>query len=364
MLKNLATAFGVLGIPCVVGDLPNDEEIDGHGRAGVDVFFEINRLKLPAHGARGDLIHVSFIDDLNAAEPFPERLDEAVMTSDLTYFGFPPEIWYGSLKFAGERGILVPGYEPIPGQRPKYAPMDISFMGHIATTLKPGLVADFRGRGGIDMLALYFLFRHVGLSQSNYRYDRVKALTEDFIRWCLNVPDVDLTYRELTTLVLRYFRGYDRADMLMSFLRASASFGIFTDPEASRWELWPPLGNHVRGYARTPAEVYGVFDASAINVHYSGWTMHFRSIDCLAAGRLLFVNNTDNDLGEADIRTHFKPGEHYVGYDRDNAADLARWYLKRPELGEAMGAKARERALTHHSWRERAKQIVDDVARL
>jgi hypothetical protein len=123
----------------------------------------------------------------------------------------------------------------------------------------------------------------------------------------------------------------------------------------------------------TPAELGHAYASSRINLH-EGEGMHFRSLDCLAAGGLLFYctpkKSTDPRGGwnwaPPGTKLHYRSppliaGEHYVEYYPGELAEKARFYLARPALCEKLRHAARSLICEHHTWRHRALKVKADL---
>jgi hypothetical protein len=164
-----------------------------------------------------------------------------------------------------------------------------------------------------------------------------------------------------------------RQTMVTEALDAGHSLRIFG---TKGWAAWPQLAPHYRGFLDEPAELARVYASSHINLH-EGVGLHFRSLDCLSTGSLLFYctrRKSTDPLGgwnwrhpSAKMSDHERPllaGEHYVEYYPGEFADKARYYLAHPAQIEKIRNNARAAILAEHTWRHRALKIAADLKKL
>ena len=161
--------------------------------------------------------------------------------------------------------------------------------------------------------------------------------------------------------------------MVSEALDAGHSLRIFG---TKGWTAWPELAPHYRGFLDEPADLARVYASSRINLH-EGVGMHFRSLDCLSTGSLLFYctrrKTTDPQGGwnwrqpTARMSDHERPlvaAEHYVEYYPGEFAEKARYYLAQPALIEKIRSNARAAILEEHTWRHRALKVAADLKKL
>jgi hypothetical protein len=164
-----------------------------------------------------------------------------------------------------------------------------------------------------------------------------------------------------------------RQSMVSEALKAGHSLRIFG---TKGWLGWPELAPYYGGFLEEPADLARVYTSTRINLH-EGVGMHFRSMDCLAAGSLLFYctrrKSTDpqgpwnwrQPTGSmSDYQPPLLPGQHYVEYYPGELAEKSRYYLAHPEQIEKIRQSARQAILEGHTWRHRALKIARDLERL
>jgi spore maturation protein CgeB len=89
--------------------------------------------------------------------------------------------------------------------------------------------------------------------------------------------------------------------------------------------------------------------------------MHFRVMDCLAAGGFLMINETPLDDEPGGIGGAFVAGRHYGSYRMDDVAEVARRYLNDPDTRRKIAAEGRREVRAHHTWGHRAGQVLTDL---
>lgn len=127
------------------------------------------------------------------------------------------------------------------------------------------------------------------------------------------------------------------------------------------WRHWPEYAPYYRGYLEDPAALRRLYRCSRINLHGGVPGVHFRSLECLASGGVLFFLETPEDDGPCGIDTMFQPGEHYVSYNPENFAEKAARILENPDLGRRIGAAAAHAVHQNHTWRHWAEKIHNDL---
>ena len=332
-----------------------------------DVVFDMNRTRSQIPFLPRGVVHVSWIVD------FLGRTEEQIQGSDLTYFFTTG--WVRAFRYDTFSDWLPPGACPS-----TYAPRrvafesDVSVAGHVPPPWSEAELNRDVSRGPRpflfrDLLADFQAYvrgldpeqdaDHGSYWQEVNRL--VRVATGDDI-----VDDPAVRY----DLLGRLPRTGLRQSMVSEVLNAGCSLRIFG---TKSWTAWPDLAPHYRGFLDSPAELAQAYASSRINLH-EGEGMHFRSLDCLAAGGLLFYCTTKKST---DARGgwnwappgtrlhHCSPpliaGEHYVEYYPGELAEKARFYLARPALCEKLRHNARSLICQHHTWRHRALKVKADL---
>jgi hypothetical protein len=332
-----------------------------------DVVFDMNRTRSQVPFLPRRVVHVSWIVD------FLGRTEEQIQGSDLTYFFTTG--WVRAFRYDTFSDWLPPGSCPSTYALRRVAfESDVSVAGHVPppwseAELNRNVSRSPRPLSFRDLLADFQAYvrgldpeqdaDHGSYWQEVNRL--VRVATGDDI-----VDDPAVRY----DLLGRLPRTGLRQSMVSEVLSAGCSLRIFG---TKSWTAWPDLAPHYRGFLDSPAELAQAYSSSRINLH-EGEGMHFRSLDCLAAGGLLFYCTTKKSTdarggwGWAPPGTrlhHPSPpliaGEHYVEYYPGELAEKARFYLARPALCEKLRHNARSLICQHHTWRHRALKVKADL---
>jgi hypothetical protein len=338
-----------------------------------DIVFEMNRTRSEVPYLPRSILHISWVVD------FLGRTEAQIKGSDITYFFTTG--WVTAFPYDTFSDWLPPGSCPST-YAPSGAPFesDVSVAGHVPppwseAELNRNLSRTSRPMRFRDLLPSYQSY--LANSQSSILTEiashgthweavnrLVSAATGDGI-----VDDPTIKY----DLLGRLLRTGLRQSMVTEALSAGHSLRIFG---TKGWAAWPELAPHYRGFLDEPAELARVYASSRINLH-EGEGMHFRSLDCLATGGLLFYCTRRKSMDPhggwnwrqptTPMSDHERPlvaGEHYVEYYPGEFADKARYYLAHPALIEKIRHDARAAILAEHTWRHRALKIAADLKKL
>jgi hypothetical protein len=371
MLRGFEQAgFEVSGTTELLGEA---EMLDWCRSHETDVVFEMNRTRSEVPFLPPSIRHISWVVD------FLGRTEEQIKGSDLTYFFTTG--WVMAFPYDTFSDWLPPGSCPTT-YAPSGAPFesDVSVAGHVpppwsqaeltrnvSRTARPMLFGDLLPQyqsylAEVERDILTQFPDHGTYWDEINRL--VSAATGDGI-----APDPAVKY----DLLGRLPRTGLRPSMVSEALGAGHSLRIFG---TKGWTAWPELAPHYRGFLDEPADLARVYTSSRINLH-EGVGMHFRSMDCLAAGSLLFYctrrKSTDpqgpwnwrRPSGNmSDYQPPLLPGEHYVEYYPGELAEKSRYYLAHPEQIEKLRHNARQAILEGHTWRHRALKIAADLEKL
>lgn len=332
-----------------------------------DIVFDMNRTRSQLPYLPRSIVHVSWIVD------FLGRTDAQIQGSDLTYFFTSG--WVHAFPYDTFADWLPPGSCPL-----TYAPSgaafesDVAVAGHVPppwseAELNRNVSRTEQALLFGDLLAQFRAFVDALGPESGANHATHWAEVNRIVQAATGgsiVDDAAVRY----DLLGRLPRTGLRQTMVSEVLRAGRSLRIYGSPG---WTAWPELAPHYRGFLDSPEELSRAYSTSQINLH-EGEGMHFRSLDCLAAGGLLFYctrkKSTDPcggwhyappgaRLGEAS--RPLIPGQHYVEYYPGELAEKARYYLARPALCEKLRQNARSLITEHHTWRHRALKVAADL---
>lgn len=335
-----------------------------------DIVFDMNRTRSQVPYLPRSVLHATWIVD------FLGRTEEQIQGSDMTYFFTTG--WVRAFHYDSFTDWLPPGSCPST-YGPSGAPFesDVSVAGHVPPPWSPAELER-----NVSRTAQPLAFRDVLANFEAY----VKGLNpDDDANHTSHWDEVNRIVRAATgddiiddptvryDLLGRLPRTGLRQSMVTEALNAGTSLRIFG---TKGWAAWPKLAPHYRGFLEDPAALSSVYASSRINLH-EGEGMHFRSLDCLGSGGLLFYctnkKSTDKRGGwnwappGARVNDTMKPlvaGEHYVEYYPGEFAEKARFYLDHPALAEKLRQNARSIIAEHHTWRHRAQKIAQDLEAL
>ena len=335
-----------------------------------DIVFDMNRTRSQVPYLPREVLHATWIVD------FLGRSDAQIQGSELTYFFTTG--WVAAFHYNTFTDWLPPGSCPSTYE-PSGSPFasDVSVAGHVPPPWSEAELARnvsrtdrrlaFRDILGTFETYVQGLDPDSGANHTSH-WDEVnrivRAATGDDI-----IDDPTIRY----DLLGRLPRTGLRKSMVTEALDAGTSLRIFG---TQGWAAWPRLAPHYQGFLEDPAALSGVYSSSRINLH-EGEGMHFRSLDCLGAGGMLFYcthkKSTDKHGGwnyvppgarVNDTMKPLVPGEHYIEYYPGEFAEKARFYLAHPALAEKVRQNARSAIAEHHTWRHRALKIARDLKAL
>jgi len=146
-----------------------------------------------------------------------------------------------------------------------------------------------------------------------------------------------------------------RINLLRRILPLGPRF--FGDPQGWQKLFGPDISVHpdVNYYSETPS----VYASSEINFNATSLQMpsavNQRVFDVPLCGGFLLTDRQD------DLFALFDQGEIATYQGVDDVADVARFYLGRPDLRGSISRKARERVLREHTYRHRMGRVVEEV---
>jgi hypothetical protein len=357
ILTCLGNAFRSLGNPCAWINKPIAHDVLAALAQdfAAAACLEINRVLPAGNGWPPDTAHMAWIQDY--------RFNGIDLTRDLgashhLYFLLDP------LAF----GIAVPANRPwsllLPGARSDvlapFAPparCDFSFVGFIPDPLNDNQPVSTMPDGRIVTLKQVIdVLPQDTLRQSHFSFPGIRAAVD---RACDQLGCKRIENEAALLLFDEILpRTIERKKLLEAVLTVSASLEIYGPPP---WRRWPQFAPYYKGFVDDPRDLDTVFQNTRINLHNSGLSMHFRVLDCLAAGGFLMVSETSRDFDPGGIRNYLEPARHYASYAIDEAAAVAAHYLDDPQARMRIAAEGRRAVLASHTWAHRAAQILQDL---
>lgn len=176
---------------------------------------------------------------------------------------------------------------------------------------------------------------------------------ENFILNMDTVMRYDIGHRTIRMLYRK-----ELIDLVLQFSKNIRIFG------PSNWQMWPEYKDYYISFLSNPIDIRKVYQTSRINLH-EGVALHFRSIDCLASGGLLFYfENGPADNAKEGICHYFEPDYHFILFNKENFVEKSLYYLSNEYLRRKIGQAASREAMQKHTWYHRWKKILNDIKRL
>lgn len=355
VIRQIAKGFSAFGVEvsCHCGLLDEEEMSHWVKKYNPQVIFEMNRPGgdipfLPKH-----IVHICWIVD------FYGRPIADFHGSEITYlFGpkwlekFPHD---GFFRWFGP-GACTESYYPGNGS----FVYEASFVGHIPKPwsdeeLSRNISDADEGLSFGDVLPV--------LEQSLRKHGTEFKAHEDFysllyslVKEKFNV-DIKLDHVLKYDFSERLIRLLNRKQLVDKIIEVSdlALFG------PKNWQEWPEYKPFYKKFLETCNEMKAVYNSSMINLHENGNGMHFRVMDCMASGGLIFVPKSEYDEREGGIKNFFKPDEHYVEFDLDDLQDKYMFYLRDTRQAEKLRHAAVEEIKRNHTWTHRVNSVFDDL---
>lgn len=327
-----------------------------------DIIFEMNRVKseIPILDEK-KIPHVSWVVD------FKGRDETTILGSDITYF-FDPE-WENNYNTGGLQDWLPPGtcvdtFYPNKNQGPKRS--EFNFIGHIPKPWSKTEL-DRRLHGSSkktfhDLLKIYNeqmrLTQHL-LKTHKDLADIIKKITVSLTGKAVSLP-IDMKY----DLMERNKRMANRTALLDLVKKKSDSIEIYG---STNWKDWPQYTKYYKHFVDNANEMNDIHQQSHINLH-DGVSFHFRAIDCMASGGLLFhlfiPPKRDKQKPRRGLHDFFDKQSHYVEMNQDNFDVMYERVKRCPYSGSRWQKETIKEIMAHHTWAHRTKKIVNDINRL
>lgn len=357
LLAQMRRGFEAIGVR-TSGALTHLDAADMRDWCGAhrpDVVFEMNRPRADAEFLPAHIAHVCWVVDFNG------RPLEHFAGSDITYlFG---DSWVQHYPHASFCRWFGPGacevdYSPTEHR----GEIDASFAGHVPNPWSDAeLARDLTGCGACTFGELLpeierVLREHRDRLHSTEQY--LELVGDACRRRCGHALVLDEVLRyDITCRVVRHL---NRADLVDAVLAADASIALFGP---ANWSRWPRYAPHYRGWLADPADMRRVYATSRVNLH-EGNGVHFRQMDAMSTGGLLFFRETASDAGHGGIRSLFEPHAHYVPFTLESLGDTLREYLGDPRRADRVRAAAAAAIAGAHTWRHRAAEVLRDLAQI
>ncbi|WP_027148040.1 hypothetical protein [Methylobacter tundripaludum] len=333
--------------------------------------FEMNRVKdeIPILH-RLNILHISWVVDMEG------RDESHIKGSDITYT-FDPT-WVVNFKTGGFTAWMPPGTcmeTFFPGKEHENKEIEFCFMGHIPkpwseSELSRPLIGKNKTTDFGALLKEYSHFIEVDTYREK-NHESCVQIINDMLERLIDHP-LEIARDMYYDLLIRTKRMSNRTELLDFALGKSESIAIFGSPN---WLEWPKYERFYRKFIDNDAEMNFIHQRSRINLH-DGVGFHFRAIDCMASGGLLFwYNDNDGDRYNTyqwknPLNKYYAPeGLHSFFQKQFNYFEF-KWldfddvYEKAKQLNY-WGGKAQldtlENIKAHHTWECRAQSIMKDI---
>lgn len=322
-----------------------------------DIILEMNRArnelpKLPKY-----IIHIAWIVDNRG------KKINAFSGSELLYFFW--RNWLKDCRSPASRVVdwLPPGVDPelyFPESRNFLS--DISFVGHISFpwTIEEKKRLIFESPEAT--VTFEDALKH--LEAQTQQVDLTGLQEDDYVDMALSFLPAHIKERVSLEPCVQYDLGC-RAILRMAFRQEMLDLAVASGASmrffgTGGWNVWPRYQPYYQAALTEPVDVRAVYQSSRINLH-EGVGVHFRSLDCMASGGLLFYMFRPEDALFGGIETFFTDGKHYVAVDKNNFLQKTAFYLAHPEECRQICDQAGQEVRRKHTWEHRIQKIVDDL---
>jgi len=332
--------------------------------------FEMNRVKdeIPILHEL-NILHISWVVDM-------EGRDESHITgSDITYTF--DSGWVEYFNTGGFTAWMPPGTSIetfFPAKENRNKEVEFCFMGHIPkpwseSELSRPLISKSRSINFGDLLKEYSEFMEVNTYKET-NHESCARIIDGMLERLLDHP-VEMARDMYYDLLIRTKRMSNRTELLDFAIGKSDSIAIYGSPN---WLDWPKYQRFYKKFIDNEAEMNFIHQHSTINLH-DGVCFHFRSIDCMASGGLLFWYNDNygdkynnyqwkNSKYREGLHTFFQKQFNYFEFKWLDFNDV---YEEAKQLNY-WGSKAQIDTLqiikSYHTWECRARNIMKDIVAL
>jgi hypothetical protein len=264
---------------------------------------------------------------------------------------------------------LLPGFDQeLYFAEPQEFLSDISFVGHLSNPWSSQ--EDNRVIYSSSDRIITFKQVRKHLEQKTEMINITEYIEDDYINLALSfIPEnireqISLSPTVKYDLACRIQRMTCRHKMLEIACANGVSRRFFG---SAGWKEWPQYKPYYQGMLTDPAKVRKAYQTSRINLHDGaggGVGLHFRTMDCMASGGLLFNLESVDDSMPGGMHSVFTPGKHYVSVNETNFANKIKYYLSHENEREEICVAANKEVMQNHQWKFRIQKIVDDLKKL
>lgn len=323
-----------------------------------DAVFEMNRTRSGAKGLAPHVRHAAWIVDLGHRSP--ERFHE-FEGSDVTYFFSP--IWFPYFPYRSLHGYLAPGADPeVYRAEPCEGRYAATFAGHIPLPWSSELLNRevVKGEGSLRFSQLLAQVEARMLQDARAKDSEPwnpLSYAQEYCRQHTGAElDEDPALRyDLGVRIGRTFRRRMMAELLVASSRKIGFFGT------ENWKQWESFAKFYVANLETPAQLHRLYTQSCITIH-EGIGLHFRTMDAMASGGLVFCKRIPDDNAPEGISSTLVPGEEYIAFDWDDLHERMTEILDNPSRASAIRRRAQAKIRAAHTWKHRAQKVLQDLA--
>ncbi len=361
ILDGIAHPFRLAGHECFVcaGAYPPEDLYLLCDELGVDVVFEVNRSRRKLTKLRKEIIHIAWWLDAVKDDFYLGSC------SDLNYYAFPFDDYHLSAYSSDFfHDSLEIGFDPrvfYPAKRSLKKQNDIAFVGnicrHFAQFSKPDICID-PSENTDRLLSLKELYEHFKenfhYSLGQYQVSTIHKTLEAYLleksSWKEGQALSANLLRTVDNVLVKHIEREQYIERLSKVSHSLAIYGL------ESWQEWPQFSPYYKGFISDARQLCSVYRKSKLNFHHGCSGLHFRLLDCMAAGQFILIN--ENDPHKKAPQAYFQAGEHFAEYKKEELEEVASFYLENEALREEIGAKAAKLVHAEHSWEKRVAKIL------
>lgn len=327
-----------------------------------DAVFEMNRVKneIPLlHELK--LPHVSWIVD------FQGRTEDQIKGSEITYF-FDPG-WDTNYRTGGLQAWLPPGtcariFTPL--AEPQSLEATFNFIGHIPLPWSDEELSRQLADSQLSFGELLIKYQNelAQLPQQVLTHKDLKNIIDNLASHHGASTDAWQRQGIYYDLMERSKRLKNRHELLNFALRTKEPIVIYG---STNWSQWPNYHAYYKCFLDCPNQMNRVHQQSRINLH-DGVGFHFRAIDCLASGGLLFwYDNKETRLAYGagrGLHNFFEDRKHYYSFCADEFDEVYQHAIAVQASRKKVIGEVVDLINAHHTWDNRARQVIADLRKI
>jgi len=359
LFKAIEKGFAQCNVELIgMNTLLGEKELIEYCRSfNIQVVIEMNRSRSFVPGLPKSICHIAWIVDTLGYKP------EHYKGSEILYFFGANWLQEYQLSEKGFCDWLPPGVDIDVysyGELPHDS--DFSFIGHLPLPwskkeLERIVYSD-------SNVTIRFAQVIEALNERLFNVDVKGYTNESYLQLSLDIISELTGYTvNIENRIMRYdlncrtIRMFNRHRLMQLAVNVTDLIKIYGP---SNWKQWNQYAPFYRGFLELPDDIKNVYQRSRLNLH-EGVGPHFRAFDCLAAGGVLCYFASDDDSEFGGIKTLFDVDLHYVEVTKENFHDKTQQLLKDNDQRRKISHDGSIFTQEFHSWKVRAKKIIDDL---